>query len=269
MQQTTSNDLKNFNIHDFMDEIKNKMPFYNERHFQCELGSAIKMFFLKNKNIEVLYEMYYPTNNYSETAIMSESNQNVKAITKIKRNYTDIVICDKNTEEYISIELKYALSDRARNKSARFEYTLGNGDKITIAKKGALDNCRYDYLFDVYRLEQLKETKFSCYEHKNLKKFVAGYAIILSNDKSMWEEIKLKGKDKPYYRNFRLNNETSGVYSWTGGKNTKPNAIRPNITGLTNKYRCNWMPQDSFYFEDKGKSSSAPAFKYLIVEIKK
>lgn len=51
---------------------------------------------------------------------------------------------------------------------------------------------------------------------------MAGYAIILSNDKSMWEEMKLKGKDKPYYRNFRLNNETSGVYSWTGGKNTTP-----------------------------------------------
>ena len=108
--------------------------------FQCELGSAIKMFFINDENIEVLYEMYYPTDNPTTPSVLNENDENketLQTLTKTKRNYTDIVICDIKIKEYIAIELKHALSDTDSNKNKRFEYVImPNGDIISIAKRG-------------------------------------------------------------------------------------------------------------------------------------
>ena len=252
--------LKKFNIDYFMDKIKDKMPFYNERHFQMELAIAIKDFY-KGTGIDVLVESFYPITLTKQNT----ANQNVE-----KRNYTDIVIYDEYGN-YISVELKYALNVKDRNKSTRRPYTLLNGDVITIAKKGALDNIRYDYLFDIYRLEQLKKSKTSLYEYNRLKSFYKGYAVILSNGCLMWE-IKHDDKPKVSYNNFCLGDKTQTQKdcSWTSGhyrddQNKGIDVNRPDFK-LNDSYSCNW--NQGTYFEDTNNPKISPDFRYLAIEVK-
>lgn len=256
--------LKNFDPSIIMGKIQNKMPFYNEYHFQFEFAIALKEFIdEKNiENIEIVFEAYYPTSKATD----KESN---------KRNYTDIVIYDKNNGDYIALELKYNLRDRDRNKSSRYYYNNGKYD-VSVAKKGATDNCRYDFLYDIYRLEQLRAG--GKYENTNIKSFVKGYSIIISNDEVMWNLSSPHPKNqsntllkisKNNDRNFCIGDRSLTMQNcfWTGGKNYKNlSAIRKDFS-LKKSYECNWNKE--FYFEDKKLTNKSPSFRYLIIEVEK
>ena len=237
------------------------MPFYNENHFRFEFAMAIKEYLNEQnaENIEIVFEVYYPTSKATD----KESN---------KRNYTDIVIYDKTNGEYIAFELKYNLKDGDRNKSNRYYYNNGEYN-ISIAMKGATDNCRYDFLYDVYRLEQLRAG--GKYENTNIKSFVKGYSIIISNDEKIWEiscpndANKSKGLliSKNYDQNFCIGDRSLTMQNcfWTGGKNYKNlSAVRKDFS-LKKSYECNWNKE--FYFEDKKLTDKSPNFRYLIIEV--
>lgn len=254
--------LKNFNPSEIMERIKNKMPFYNENHFRFEFAMAIKEYLNEQnaENIEIVFEVYYPTNN-------SANNED----SSIKRNYTDIVIYDEKGD-YIAIELKYNLRLKNGKKCNRYYYNNGKYN-ISIAMKGATDNCRYDFLYDVYRLEQLKlGGKF---ENTNIKSFLKGYSIIISNDEKIWKiscpdkANELKGLliSKNNDKNFCIGDKslTMENCSWTGGINyNNPKAKRKDFI-LKKSYKCNW--NEEFYFEDKKLNNPSPGFRYLIIEV--
>lgn len=253
--------LKNFDPSIIMGKIQNKMPFYNEYHFQFEFAIALKEVIDENdiENLEIVFEAYYPTSKTTD----KESN---------KRNYTDIVIYDKNNGDYIALELKYNLRDRSRNKNNRYYYNNGEYD-VSVAKKGATDNCRYDFLYDIYRLEQLRAS--GKYENTNIKSFVKGYSIIISNDEKIWKiscpnkANELKGLliSKNNDQNFCIGDGSLTMQNcfWTGGKNCKNlSAIRKDFS-LKKSYECNW--NKGFYFEDKKLIDKSPEFRYLIIEV--
>ena len=253
-------ELKDFNSNLIMESIKNKMPFYNERHFQFELAMAIRDFYKDNKNIQIDFEAYYGTQN--------ETDDNTK------RNYTDIVVYDKNGN-FIAIELKYCLDDN-NNKEKRYKYKNGENE-ITIAKKGAVDNCRYDFLFDVHRLEQI--SKNAKYENNSLKNFYCGYTILISNSKKTWLKSK---KEHPNDINFHIadGTKTKRVCFWLGGINFAVNKDGLNYKGkqvlrrdfnLKKEYDCCWQPagENNYYFEDSNKNNPSPPFKYLVIKIEK
>ena len=256
--------VKNFDPSIIMERIKNKMPFYNENHFRFEFAMAIKEYLNEQnaENIEIVFEVYYPTNNSANDKDSS-----------IKRNYTDIVIYDKNNGEYIALELKYNLRDGDRNKSNRYYYNNGEYN-ISIAMKGAPDNCRYDFLYDVYRLEQLRAG--GKYENTNIKSFVKGYSIIISNDEVMWNisSPHQKNQANPLLKISKNNDQnfcigdrslTMTECCWTGGKNYKnPKTTRKDFI-LKKSYECNW--NEGFYFEDKKLTDKSPNFRYLIIEV--
>lgn len=255
------NNLENFDPTIIMEKIQCKMPFYNEYQFQFEFAISVKEYFKESNNIEIVFEQYYPT------TILS-GNEEIS-----KKNYTDIVIYDTEGN-YIAIELKYNLKDGNRETNKRYLYNNGEYE-ISIAKKGATDNCRYDFLYDIYRLEQLKVN--GKYENKSIKKFLKGFSIIISNDKAVWEyssphknnaqntTLKIS---KNFDQNFCIGNgsQTMTDCKWMGGKNcTAPKPTRPAFT-LKNSYTCNWS--DKYYFEDKKANDPSPGFKYLIITVK-
>lgn len=240
-------------IHTVMKNIQEKMPFYNERHFQFEFAWALREI-LQGKNAEILFEQYYPT--------VDERDDCDGNILKEKKNYTDIVVKYEDGE-FIAIELKYALNSDGKKEEKRYKYRKNNDDIVTIAKKGAADNACYDYLYDVHRLENLKnaydgQDKNMRYENSSLKKFVAGYAIIISNIGTMWK----RSERKTSYDNFRIDVCTQEECSWIGeGKHGERNSP----IKLKKRYECNWKPADEFYFEDE--DSISPPFKYLTIKV--
>ena len=256
-------ELKDFDVYKIMGNIKAKMPFYNERHFQFELALAIKDYFKDNKDIEIAFEAYYGA---KKGDVESDSD----SISKIeKRKYTDIVVYDKTSCKFIAIELKYALDDKNSKNGRRFEYNVGN-NTISIAKKGAIDNCRYDFLYDVHRLEEIKNNPQ--YENQYLKHYYRGCAIIISNAEKIWTKYSKNTKDI----NFHIadNTYTKTECNWTGGINHSTTGdgindngkkISRNKFALSKTYHCQWMPKDGYYFDDDNKKS--PPFKYLVIEV--
>lgn len=243
--------LQDFDVNIIMKNIKCKMPFYNENQFRFEFAMGVKDFFKNNNDIDILFDCYYPTKTIK------------KEIESEKRNYTDIVIYNK-TGEFIPIELKYNLKIEDNNKdNKRFSYFNGEYN-VTIAKKGATDNCRYDFLKDVERLENIK--KNPSYENIKLKKFYKGYAIIISNDKLIWENCSSDEKIKDTnYREFCIGNNSYALTSceWKDGKNVTQKTCRSAKIELSKQYFCSWND----YFEDLKQKDKSPQFKYLIFEI--
>ena len=80
-----------------------------------------------------------------------------------KRCYSDLIIKDQYGN-FDVIELKY------KTKASK---ALG------LLQHGAHNLGRFDYLLDLCRIEQLKNSE---HRNKSLKKFVKGYAIFLTND---------------------------------------------------------------------------------------
>lgn len=97
-----------------------------------------------------------------------------------KSFYVDIVIFD--SENYYYIELKYQTS-------------LCHYGSIKLKNQAAEDIMRYDYLKDIYRLRSIAN---------NTSNFGGGYAIILSNDKLMYQQPTSSRSCSALDANFRI-----------------------------------------------------------------
>ena len=253
-----SKSLKNLDINSIMQNIQKEMPFYNERHFQLCFAIALRDHFRFNNEIEVFVELF-------DKQIDDEKHS--------KRNYTDVVIYDNKDKSYIAIELKYALTDRGRNSKkndgvdrTRFEYKIGN-KKISIAKKGAMDNMRYDYLYDVKRLESLKK-KERAIEIIQSASFQKGYAVLVSNDKGLWtncaleEGAEYKTTVETNYKLFCIGNgsRTAEMCEWKKEKACAENKRKG--FQLSKRYLCSWSEE---YCKDENNNS--PPFRYLVLTV--
>ena len=201
--------------------------FESEAQFQFELAQVIKD---TCQDYKVKLEL--------TTATTRKNN-------KLKRLYTDIVVLDKD-DNFISIELKY--------KTKNSEY-----DGIKLLNHGATDFGRFDYLWDIHRLELLKKKDSTIYEfNKNLKNCIKCFAIILTNEKNYWE---ISGTKKTMYMNFCISEKDvikkGKPLSWNKKNNDKTfidGTWRDRSLVFDNTYTFKWNP----YKYD---------FKYLVTEI--
>lgn len=161
---------------------------------------------------------------------------------KLKRYYSDIVVADKQGN-YIIIELKY-----------KTKKSIYGG--VELLDHGATDLGRYDFLWDIRRIEILKENNTEVYKfNNNLKNFVNGYAIMLTNESKYWTISK--ENNNTLYKNFCISNNDfieKNVSLFWNKKKVKcfvNNTFRNNDLVFANHYKFNWKQ----YNND---------FKYLI-----
>lgn len=259
-------------VHAIMEKICAKMPFYNEAQFQLEFALAVKE---KHANFGIMPEVYYERREerrFEEESAEHEQEASNESGFKTRKNYTDIVIYDKRNGDYIAVELKYALTDGGSKGEKRNAYTNVNGDTITVAKKGAIDNCRYDFLWDVHRLEELADGQWK-YESACLNNFVAGYAILISNARKMWEQCRNEKGTKQKLNNdnnFRIGDNsdigsTSPIMlNWEGGSHATRSGFE-----LKRHYSFKWGHDNKTYFKDVDEKRNSPEFRYLVVKVEK
>lgn len=152
--------------------------------------------------------------------------------------YIDIVLVHE--KRMYPIELKY------KTKKTNCTDTLPNTNQKAcdlLKTHSAQDLGAYDFLYDVYRIE-----------NSNMN---AGVAIMLTNDPWYWK----KGKGKSICDDFRIyqDREISGNLDWNLPDEQKMNdkhftRKRPGFE-LQKEYRCNWS------------NENGAGFKYLYVEI--
>ena len=165
-----------------------------------------------------------------------------------KRKYSDIIVKDRDGN-YIVIELKYKTKKK-------------NIQGIELLEHGATDLGRYDFLLDLRRIELLKKRDENLFAfNHNLKKFVKGYAILLTNEHKYWDFSKAEHYDT-LYRDFCISSKDSikkGVpLKW----NKKSTSCCVNETS-----RDENLEFDSDYdFSDKWQPY-CDNFRYLIVPV--
>ena len=157
-------------INNIMEEIKDhKIIYQNEEQFQFDLAWRINKRIDETSNIQVLLECFSMTDKKMD-------NKNSR-----KKFFTDIILSDEKGC-FIPIELKY--------KKQGITTKVGkNKQKVVIGNDGAADLGKFDYLWDIHRIEQLKQKPKENIEIEDgrLKCFVCGYAIMITNDNSYWE----------------------------------------------------------------------------------
>ena len=176
---------------------------------------------------------------------------------KTKRFYTDIIVFNNITGEFIPIELKY--------KTERFSQV---GVEI-LKHHGAQDLGSYDFWWDVKRIEILKagmETltnrkceKIDYIKESDYKTCLRGYSVFVTNDGSY-----LRGHNSCGAAFYPVNGKTfpaRSVLDWNGARagSFYKNSWRATPIPLNNTYTSNWV-----------SGIVAPhnvKFNYLVLEI--
>lgn len=250
--------------------------FDNEAQFQFELALKIK----KEFDCEIKLEKNTLTTK-------------VKSTGKKKKFYSDIYVSAKDSNRVVVIELKY--------KTAEYK----NGD-IFLFDQGAPDLGRFDYIWDIHRLEWLvyhgkgiqnlindentiinkanecrheknqlneieEDTDFR-YDNKYQNKEIVGYAIILTNEKTYW--MKKKKENTCQYHDFCIGeNDKSHVYNLTGisemdwVKNEK-NLYSDSLIGSWRGRPIDLIGQYSYNWQKyKDFDNENGLFKFCIAEV--
>ncbi len=231
-------ELTKENLNTIMQELaKNGRIFQNEAQFQFELAWAIKG---KYKNLNVYLE-----------PLSFTRFENVDGRRKV---YSDIIIAD-NSNKFITIELKY--------KTRKSNY--GNVELLT---HGATDLGRFDFLYDIYRIEELKKRDMQKAKfNSEFCEFCGGFAILLTNEEKYWKISKENNDNLD--KNFCISNndfvEKGKQLSW----NKSPKKDKCCIDG-TFRDNINLQFNDNYYFkwETYYNDDKNYPFKYLIIEIK-
>lgn len=188
---------------------------------------------------------------------------------KTKRFYTDIYVQIDDCNA-IAIELKF--------KTKRENVTEYLDDDF--ANQGATPEGRFDYLFDINRLECLvyKDKKFEIEKKirdlnsdfkldKNLEAVnIIGYAIMVTNDTSycnISKDLVKKYKKTPQYRDFCIAHgdkiEKDKKLDWIKTNNEYNKSVRGTFRArpleFLNDYKFSWVNLDN-------------KFKVLVTEVK-
>ena len=175
--------------------------------------------------------------------------------------YIDIVV--EKGKKFAAVELKYATTLIDQKLSV-----FGGQKKFDIIKdKSAQDLVRYDYWYDVCRIEAF--TRF--------RNFVGGVAIMVNNDRNYWTAPSPAAI--PDYAAFSMREGTTiglGTLNWKNNTASQGKATRPAFQ-LDNAYTCHWKPTRIPFLalkgkgrgEDHGQNREDRIFKYMITEIEK
>ena len=208
---TTLDDIEKDNlifkiIQEIMDEIGSHIIIYqNEEQFQFDLAWRINKYIDETSGIKVLLEFFSMTDEK-----MAENDD-------CKKIFTDIILLD-DQNKFIPIELKYK---KHGMKTIINQNNKQEGIECKIGHDGAANLGKFDYLWDIHRIEQLKEKPKNSVkiEDNRLESFVCGYAIMITNDNSYWVD-----KGKNCSQNMTLKQRITEI-RWCQVKGKKYNSI--------------------------------------------
>ena len=201
--------------------------FNSEAQFQFELGWRIKEHFDCEVKFEELSRVY-----------------------EGKKDYTDLILQKDSLR--IAIELKY--------KTAEYEDEVEN---ILLKNHGAADLGRYDFMWDIHRvqtltgLEKADGVRIRCNRD---------YAVILTNDVHYWDD---KNKRDCIDRDFLIGGDRiikKGHHQWytTEGEVGLPSTVegtsRQVPIEITTNIMCKWED----YCITKEKNG---VFRFMVVEV--
>ena len=243
---------------------EDEIIFSNEQDFQFELSKKL----LNEEDIvNIKLEALSTSQDWEEIETLAREK---KKLEKAKKDYTDLIVTTKDKKHY-AIELKYKTPEKL------CYYETKNGKMFTMSQ-GAYDIGAYQFINDIYRLENINERFFS--KQDSITK---GYAILLTNDKNyryndfkrkadkndkhgVWSEYsidetrtKLNGELKFYDKDGKTKKEKH--------QQTK---VTYNMLTINGEYNLQQLWKDytmSNYNDRKDdKNSFCPGFSYLIVE---
>ena len=158
------------------------------------------------------------------------------------KSYIDILI--KNGDGlYIPIELKY----RTNKLSCKFDDCI-----YELSNQSAEDITRYGYLKDISRIEKYSQLE---------EKFLVGYAIMLTNQSSVWKENYNTGNT---FDNYLINKNiivSAGIKKWSENTSNSNKQNYPSFK-LEQSYPINWYDYSNFNCKNGN-------FKIIITEITK
>jgi len=223
--QTREQNNKDMEIIKILDILKSKRKvFYSESDFQFSLAWEIHEYY-DNANIRLEYPHLQG------------------------KEYIDIIV-ELNGKIY-PIELKYkTLSFLDENTQS--STVIDNNEKYDLKNQGAQDHGRYDYLYDIQRIEKFL---------KDNEKYEYGYAILLTNDKSYWNKRKSNSIDVQFSISEEDEPKTGKLYWGNANKGTMKG--RENPIELTDKYTINWKDYSKFDGIKNGE------FRYCLNVIRK
>lgn len=229
-RMTMEFNIDSINWYKIFDEIlKEKLsvsqePFENESELQLELTQK-------------LTENYHHVKVFLEGIIYSKSFSENKSLHKLTNKRIDISILHQNS--VYPIELKY----RYRNNTP-----------------GGQNNLQYDYLYDIYKIEQLQ----------NLESYQTGYCLFLTNMTCLYNKPNKNRKEKCNCENYRIFDgrklKKECNYKWLkNGKEVDGSEMnsfknRKTILKFKNDYELKWS--EEFRISHKG-------FKLLAIKIPK
>lgn len=247
--------LKQLNAQALSEIIKefNGKIFQSEAQFQFELAWKLNEKYGNGDDLAVELE---------DMGMVEKDGENVK-----RKFYTDIVV--KQGDYRVAIELKY--------KTAEYK-----SENVYLFNHGAEDLGRYDYIWDVHRIELLKgepeskdfgEENFEVQKQKICKK---GFAVLLTNEKKYWEENK-KNKNEndeekrtiDYQFRFPATNESlfNKILDWKKNKDgaytsTVKDSFRAHRIKLKEAYSYKWEN-----YRDSSADEKNGTFKFVIIEV--
>lgn len=212
-------------IQDSVEVLVSKKIYYNEAQLQFDLAWKIRESLGKKSKLVVCLEKLTATGR----------NHNSKKHINL---YTDIVILNKKTNEFIPIELKYKTKEDV---------------KLGLKSHGAYDFGCYDFLWDTRRNEMLRNSTISkltlnskvekeIQRTKQLLKFIKGYSIIITNDEIYW---KNKEDSNSCAKDFFLDDKKiipkGQMLNWLSSAKFYKNTWRDMPLSFDKEYECKWF----------------------------
>lgn len=245
-QLTNIADINKSYIEQVVTQLLSQKLYRCEAQLQFEIAWQIKEALTLLPECDVCLEYLSAASTYKE---------------KTNRLYTDIIIFNEKTEEFIPIELKF------KTKSY-----FHDGFEL-LKNHGAQDLGSYDFLWDVKRIEMLKsETnslisnsneQFTYSKDKNLANFIRGFCIMVTND-STYHSSNHSGYAQCFYPKENKEFSRGTPYNWIG-RNTSAhfyNSWRDMPLTFVNDYTCNWS------IDIPAPKPYSLHFKYLVLEVK-
>ena len=204
--------------------------FQSEAQFQFQLAWELKQ---RCGNTEVLLEYV--------SMVSSQSN---------KRFYTDVIV--KEGDQFVAIELKYKTKAETIN-------------GVSLLEHGATDCGRYDYLWDIKRLQLLKNRNTQNYSYAaSLGTCVDAFAVMLTNESKYWEYGRtVKRAENALYYSFCLKHGEpipNKFLDWAHKQPPSENHWTKSRPGFT----LDPIKTTHFAWEKYG---SIPRMRYVICEI--
>ena len=194
---------------------KNRKVFHSEADFQHALAWHIHQTMPKS---QIRLEFPVPVEN--------------------QKMYVDIWL----PVEKIAIELKYM---------TRKSELEDNEESFALRDQGAHNQRRYDFLWDIHRLELMRSMPEFC---------EAGHAVLLTNDPLYWNPPR---RQDTVDSDFRVHEggEISGELAWSPRASPGTMRGRESPIRIGGSYRLHWQHYSDFTEEPLGK------FRYLAVSV--